>query len=592
MPGARLYRFAQPYAQADVGALDYEQSADVMYLAHPSYDPEKLSRFGHTDWRPSLVSFGATILPPAGPAAVATVVNTGTGYTPIATSYVVTAIQAENGQESLPSATATAGVNDLTLAGNFNTITWSAVAGIEVYQVYKQENGIFGFIGATTGLTFKDDNIAPDLGTTPQQTRTPFAGADNKPGKVTFYQQRLVWGRTNKTPNGVWTSQSANFENLNVARPAKDDDAVTFALVARQVNEISHLIPVKSLLALTSDSIFSIDGGSGGFISPSQLSVLPQGMRGASNVRPVVIDDVVFFNTSKGARIRTLNYNFYTAIYTGNDLTVFAPHFFKGYTLLDMAWLEEPTGTLWCVRNDGALIVLTWQAEQDVWGWSLCATDGFVESCCAVTENGEDRLYILVRRLVDGVERRYIERLATSLWHDVTTANYLDSSKAYSGTDLQVMTGLDHLEGRTVTALADGNVITGLVVQNGKVDLGSTFSTVIVGIPYRSYIHTLPPVVQANGSIVGLTQQISDIVIRVKNSRGLKFGSDETDSANLFETKERMDEFYGSPIDLFTGDILEKMPPEWSTQVGVALVQDYPLPMQVLGVFPAVDIGG
>lgn len=592
---SRLYRFAHPYAEADVRDLDYEQSADVMYLAHPSYPPEKVGRYGHTDWRPSVVAFGATISAPASPSAVATVTNTGTGYTPTASSYVITTIDSVSGQESLPSVTATAGVNDLSLAGNYNTISWSGVSGAQLYQIYKQVNGIFGYIGGTTGTSFKDDNIAADLGSTPPQSRNPFDGPDDYPGKVSFFQQRLAWARTNNKPNGVWLSQSANFENMNVARPAKDDDAISFALVARQVNEITHLVPVGSLLTLTTDSIFSIDGGQGGFITPSSLNDTPQGMRGASTVRPAIIDDVVFFITAKGGRVRTLNYNFYTTKYTGDDLTVYAPHLFKGFTMVDMCWLEEPTATLWCVRSDGKLVVLTWQSEQDVWGWSLCDVGGFVESCCSVTEDGEDRLYILVRRTINGEVRRYIERMATYLWVDPTAANFLDCSKAYAApaeTTLQVITGLEHLEGETVTAYADGSVIEGLVVQGGEVDLGSPFVNVAVGLPYRAYIHTLPPVVQTGGSIVGLNQRVGEIIMRVANTRGIKFGLDEDDPDTLFEVKERTSEAYNAATNTLTGDIRETMPAQWSTRAGVAIVQDYPLPMQILGVFPAVDVGG
>jgi hypothetical protein len=78
---ARLYRITTPYTEDEVGELDYEQSADVMYLAHRSHVPGKLSRYDHIDWRFSNVTFGATIAAPASPAAVATHTNTGTGYT-------------------------------------------------------------------------------------------------------------------------------------------------------------------------------------------------------------------------------------------------------------------------------------------------------------------------------------------------------------------------------------------------------------------------------------------------------------------------------------------------------------------------------
>lgn len=47
---ARIYEISSPYASEDVDRLAYAQSADVLYLAHPSYPPHKLSRMGHTDW--------------------------------------------------------------------------------------------------------------------------------------------------------------------------------------------------------------------------------------------------------------------------------------------------------------------------------------------------------------------------------------------------------------------------------------------------------------------------------------------------------------------------------------------------------------
>ncbi len=62
---SRIYEIASPYVTADIPNVKFAQSADVMYLAHPTYAPRKLSRTAHTNWTlatPSFTSnpFGST----------------------------------------------------------------------------------------------------------------------------------------------------------------------------------------------------------------------------------------------------------------------------------------------------------------------------------------------------------------------------------------------------------------------------------------------------------------------------------------------------------------------------------------------------
>jgi hypothetical protein len=50
MSVARIYRNLFTLCGADLNDLDYEQSADTMYLAHIGHPPTKLTRQDHTDW--------------------------------------------------------------------------------------------------------------------------------------------------------------------------------------------------------------------------------------------------------------------------------------------------------------------------------------------------------------------------------------------------------------------------------------------------------------------------------------------------------------------------------------------------------------
>lgn len=46
-----------PYAAEDVGRIQWAQSADVLYLAHPDYPPQKIQRTSHTAWTIEAIAF-------------------------------------------------------------------------------------------------------------------------------------------------------------------------------------------------------------------------------------------------------------------------------------------------------------------------------------------------------------------------------------------------------------------------------------------------------------------------------------------------------------------------------------------------------
>jgi hypothetical protein len=115
-------------------------------------------------------------------------------------------------------------------ASNKATLTWTAPSGdVEKYNVYREKNGIYGFIGSTEDTNYDDDGVTADLFDTPPKARNPFRLPGDYPGTVALHEQRAVWGASTNDPQKVWMSQSANFLNMNVSTPSKADDAVTFA---------------------------------------------------------------------------------------------------------------------------------------------------------------------------------------------------------------------------------------------------------------------------------------------------------------------------------------------------------------------------
>lgn len=618
MGARRIYHRSSPYTAEELPDVGFEESQDVVYLAHVDHAPHKLVRYSDTSWLLEAVTFGTRTVTPTGLVVIANRNASPSGWRPVHHFYAVTAVDATTGSESLVSAVVqTDDENDLAIPTNSNTLTWDAVTNAEYYNAYKFVNGTFGFIGSSDDAEFVDEYIDPDYSITPPRERTPFNAANKYPGCVTFFEQRTVWGRTLEKPAAIFGSRSSEFENMNVTRPLQANDAYTFSMVGRQKNIIRHLLPMKELIVLTDTSVKALSG-TDGFITPTSINIDNSGYRGSSKVRPVLLDEnLAMFVPQKGGGIRTLGFQFEADGYKGNDITVYARHLFKGFDIVQMAWAEHPTGTLWCVRSDGKLCALTWLAEQEVWGWTLCETDGLVESCAVVLEGGLDTLYIAVARQIGGETRRMVERLTSPLWSEadggdgIDDACFLDSAIRYSGEPANTFEGLTHLEGREVYAVADGSVHGPLTVANGRVGLpaGYEASRVVVGLPYDAWLWTLKMVqqLQGSGSTKTRTQGASAVTVSVIDSRNFEVAparlirgdtpaspTEIVEGGEFYEVNLRDDlETPGEAPPVRSGDYEAGLPPsDWRGGASVVIRQPNPLPLTVIGVTLEGQIGG
>lgn len=150
---------------------------------------------------------------------------------------------------------------------------------------------------------------------------------------------------------------------------------------------------------------------------------------------------------------------------------------------------------------------------------------------------------------------------------------------------VQSISNMHHLEGKTLAALCDGNVITGLVPSNGVVTLPRKFSRVHLGLGYVSDIETLDKEVSPQQTIQGRTKSIGRLSIRFQKSRGCFYGP-TFDEKDLVELKQREDENYDEPTRLDSSVRTVVCPPAWNKHGRVCVRQSKPLPMTVLGIIP------
>jgi len=747
-----VFELTLPYVEADISLLKYTQSADVLYVFHPSYAPRKINRYNHAYWTVTAISYAPNISAPTH--------SGGTGST---YSYVVTAVD-ENGEESIAS-------NVVTVAPG-NAQTWSAVTGAEYYNVYKDKygSGTFGWIGQANSTSFTEPaaGIDPDYDTTPPTAKDPFASADNYPGVGTFFEQRLITARTNNDPQKLWGSVVGSFENMNRSSPLRDDDAYNFTINALQVNEIRWLVPLNELIIGTSGSEWKMSNGANtDSVTPTSVNMRMQSLYGVSDLQPIVIGSSILFVEGSKNVVRDLTYSLEVDSYAGNDLSIMANHLFRNYEIDDWCYQQNPDSIIWCVRNDGALIGLTYFREHEVWGWHRHETDGDFESVtCISTDEGVDEVYMIVERTIDGSTKRYVERfmprlpanssfenevedayfvdcglsldvpiditgatkadpvVITATSHGFSDGDYVDVTEVVGMTELNgnryrvgvvnansfkleqktpssirnstykwtasgsgtneyyleltdggdpsvdepvnvyedstamtigtmgslsagewdygdndtlgyntiyvrltdsadpddkvsgylkmgltldgsayttyvsggkvrkavlSLSGLSHLEGKSVAVLANGNVVTGLTVSSGAITLTERASRVHVGIGYTSDLETLDyEYPTETGTVQDKIRNISSVVARLENTRAMWVGPDEN---NLDEVWFREDENYDEATGLYTGDKEMSIETGEPREARLFIRNTDPLPITILALIVRMSHG-
>lgn len=584
MDGGVPYEIANPYAEADLFDIHYAQSADVLTLVHPGHAPRELRRLGATNWQLSSIAFSSPIGTPG--SVTATDNGKGSDYT---YSYVVTALDAEGKAESDPSTEALC-TNNLFATGGANTIAWAAVAGASRYNVYKLQAGLYGYIGQTAGTSLVDDNVAPDLSMTPPIYDAVFSATGDYPAAVSYFEQRRVFAGTVNRPQNVWMSKSGTESTMSYSLPTRDDDRVAFRAAALYSSAIRHIVPLSDMLLLTSSGEWRVTSG-GGVITPSDVIVRAQSFIGATNVQPVLVSNTTIYGAARGGHVRELAYNWQANGFVTGDLSLRAAHLFDNLDIVDMAYAKAPQPIVWFISSNGTLLGLTYVPEQQIGAWHTHDTfAGVFESCAVVAEGNEDRLYVVVRRTIDGVQKRYIERLGSRQFDGQEDAFFVDSGASYAGAPIaQVTSGLSHLEGMTVSILADGAVHPQRVVTGGTVTLDVEASTIHIGLPITAEFHTLPLAFQLDGSLgQGRVKNVNKLWLRVYRSSGIWAGPT---ADQLTEVKQRVNEAYGTPPALKSEEIPLVLSPKWGDSGQIFVRQADPLPLMIVSMSAEIALG-
>jgi hypothetical protein len=435
-------------------------------------------------------------------------------------------------------------------------------------------------------------------------TATIGSSSLGNPSVPGFAQQRLWLANQQLAPQTFNASQPGNFYNFNISSPIQASDAIESTLSSGILNEIKAMVAQQAgMIILTNNSAWLITGGQpGSAITPISVIGNPQSWIGSNDVPPIVVNHDILFVQSKGSAVRNMSYNFYTNVYTGTDISVMSSHLFYGYQILEWALALEPFKLIWAVRDDGALLTLTFIKEQEFTAWSHHITQGLFKSIATIVESVggvyNDVVYVVVQRTLNGSPVQYIERFVDRTFPSGRISAWsVDSGLQYNSTPTTTFSGAQHLAGMTVTGVADGEVIEPFVMPaSGSFTLPTAASVVTIGLPFTAKLKTLA-IDTGDPTIQGKLKKIPDVTVRCVDTLGIKIGSnfDRLVPMKDFQLGQVSGALSGQDsqvvTDLVTGDGITVLDPTYTLPGQYCIQQDKPYPATILGVIPNLVLG-
>lgn len=561
------YEVVTPYTAADLPDLQWAQSADVLYLAHPNYAPRKLSRTGHTSWTLTTIAFQDG---PYGDQETAITV------TPSAASGAVTL-------------TASAALFVSTDVGRTIRLLHGSTWGWARISAFTSSTVVSANVGAAFGAT-----------TASAAYRLGVWTAANNPSSVTFWQNRLWWAGTPNEPQTIWGSKTGDFERHSPGTAA--DDAVAYTVSDDSMNAIRWIRSQRRLLVGTAGGEFALSAGdTDDPVTPTDVVVLRQSTNGAAKVPGITVGSALIYVQRSQRKLMEMAYSFEADNYLSPELTLLAGHITRG-KVVEMAWAQEPHRVMWVVLADGSLRGMTYMRDQQVVAWhrhTLGGTNAKVRSVTTIPGTNQTETWFVVERTVGGVTKRFVERLADFFYAEedgsvtVADAYFVDCGLTYSGVATTSLTGAAHIAGETVQVLAGGAAHPDVTVTGGGgVTLVRSVTKAAVGYSYASEIETLDINAGANdGTAQTRIKRVSSVGMMLFQTLGAKVGwRDQDDVLNLEEVQFRAgDDPMDAPPPLFTGVKFVPVPPRWDREARVVMRQDQPLPLTAVGIVPRMQ---
>lgn len=429
--GTTPYEVVHTYAASEIPDIQFAQLNDVIFLAHPSHPPQKLTRLASNSW--TLTAFAFT----GGPFLSNNVIYSG-GTTSILSSATLSMSVTVAGTSGTLSSASNVFIPSGSTLGHKNTF-WKVGASITDSTTGLDVQGYVQITAITNPSTATATVIKTLASTAATTSWAQGAWSDvlGWPARITFHQQRLFMARTAYQPVNVWGSMSFTYENFAVNN-GEDDDAINIQLVSNESNDIKWLVSGDGLIAGTYGGEFIVDSGDGSPLTPGNTNVKKQTSEGAEAIQPKRIGNYFYFVQRFAKKVRELFFIWNVNSYKSVDKTILSPHISGNGGFKSLAYQQDPDTILWACCSDGTLATITREVDQEVQGWARQTTDGYYESIASIPslDGPYDEVWVVVRRNINGTDRRYVEMFRSQIVPDrQDQCFYVHAGLSYSAYD-------------------------------------------------------------------------------------------------------------------------------------------------------------
>lgn len=410
------------------------------------------------------------------------------------------------------------------------------------------------------------------------------------PSAVALDEGRLWW-----LGKGKWVgSVSDAYESFDDTVEG-DSGPIIRSIGSGPVDDFNWVLPLSRLIAGAQLSEKSARSSSlDEPLTPNNFNLKDASTRGSSAVAAAKIDrDGIYVRNTRAFRLTNSGDTY--SDYQSLSLNGIAPETGKsGFRRI--AVQRYPDTRVHFVRGDGKVAVLVFDAAEDVECWLMVETDGTVEDAFVLpgeADGDEDKVYYVVKRTINGVTKRYLERWALeSECVGGTLTKLADSHIVYSGVSATTITGLTHLEAKQVVVWGNGKDLGTFTVSGGQISgLSEAVTSAVIGLYYEAPYKAMKLAYGA-GLGTALTQKkrvnYLGLILADTHYQGLRYGPsfDTMDDLPLVEDGEVTPDH--TVWESYDEEAFE-FPGEWDTDSRICLLAAAPRPCTVLAAVVSVD---
>lgn len=418
----------------------------------------------------------------------------------------------------------------------------SGVATVTVANTRGGKAGVFRIVGFVSSTEVTAQVLSPpgSLRSTDNWQFGAWSSVEGWPSAVKLYDGRLVWGGADK----FWASESDAYSAFNLENTGDAGSIQRALATGGTINTVRWILPLQRLIFGTDGA--EISARSSSFdepLTPTNVTLKDASTQGAAAFDAAKMDGRGVYIHRDGRRSFDIAYDAESNDYRAKSLCLFNDRIGGAGFVAAPVVQRSPETYVWHVRADGQCPVLIYDVAEKVMGWfrfiagASSSGAAVVEDVVVLPSATVDRVYLVVRRTINGSTVRYLEKLAMHSEAEGGTGNRMLDSYVYNAGPVTTFGGLTHLVGETVRAWGTYNGVTGrigttfTVNGSGEITLPGSCTGVTVGLSYDWRYKSAKLAYGAErGTALLMTKRLSRIGLVCENMHpdAISYGQDFT----------------------------------------------------------------